>query len=281
MATKAQEDGKIREYIFNGIFYPDDENELTSVIQTLIKSSKAPKGESLAIISPHAGYTIAGNLIASAFKSAMKRNIKTVVIIAPIHNDPPNEVVLPESKYFLTPLGSIKVNHDYIDELSSCSNAIICNDIPHLEEHCIEIQLPFIKYLFPKADIVPILLGNPTMKNIKLLSNALQLTFKALYPTTLFVISANMTSFLNSEEAKKEFDVLLNLITEKNWQGIPEAYSRKKISSCGSGCIATVLSFNNIDFDIKILENGSSDQFDKDIDKIVMYSAISMIQKEQ
>jgi MEMO1 family protein len=279
MGSKAQKDGKIRESIYNGIFYPDDEAELSGSINTLINASPAQKGDAFAIISPHAGYTIAGGVIASAFKSAMNRQIKTVVIVAPIHNDPPDEIVLPESKYFLTPLGSIQVNREYVDELTSCSNAIICNDIPHLEEHCVEIQLPFIKHLFPEAEIVPVLMGKPNLKNIKLLSNALQLTFAPSYTNTLFVISANMTSYLALENAEKEYETLIGLIQAKNWQGIPEAYTRKEISSCGSGSIAAVLSFNNPECKINVLDKGSSAQVDKDINKIVLYAAISISHK--
>ena len=195
MSKKIPSDGKIRESIVNGIFYPSEEKELITLIENLMSQTERDPGDAFAIITPHAGYTYAGKQIARAFKSTINRQIKNIVIVAPIHSKQDPGIYLPESKFFLTPIGSIPVNQDLVDELLTCSTNILNKDIPHLEEHCIELQLPFIRYLFPNIPIVPILLGNSSEKNIKLLSNALQLTFSSSYDHTLFIITSNMSAY--------------------------------------------------------------------------------------
>jgi len=275
MGKKASKEGKIRESIVDGIFYPSESKELGSLLEKLINGTKKVKGDAFAIITPHAGYSYAGDLLASAFVSAMDRNIENIIIIAPVHNYSSSGIYLPESKFFLTPLGSILVNQELVQELLSCSTKILSMDIPHLEEHCIELQLPFIRYIFPNASIVPVLLGDPSIQNIKILSNALQLTFSPIYNKTLFVITANMTAHINKEEADKETLLLLDNIREKKWQEIANLKKNNNISSCGAGCISTILSFN-LDYKIKVLKQGSSGVQGLNKKKVVNYAAISL-----
>lgn len=275
MDDKSLKDGKIRESIIDGIFYSSEAEELTAQIESLLKESKKKAGEAFAIISPHAGYEYAGRCIASAMKSVTKRKIKDIVILAPVHNNPIDQVILPESKFFLTPLGSLAVNQDKVEELLTCSTGIVLNDIPHLEEHCIEVQLPFIKHLYPHAKIIPILLGSPSSKNIKILSNALQVCFGGSFEETLFIVTANMTSNISGTDSQKEAEALISLIEAHDEEGIKEGIKNKKISSCGAGCIATLLSFKNIEYDVNILDRESSESAGGDNSKIVYYAAIA------
>lgn len=281
MGKKFPSDGKIRESIVNGIFYPSEEKELLSLIKKLMNKTNKVPGDAFAIISPHAGYTYAGKYIAQAFKSTLKRQIKNVVIVAPIHSKPNSGIYLPESKFFLTPIGSLPVNQELVEELLACSTGILNQDIPHLEEHCIELQLPFVRYLFPHASIVPILLGNSSKKNIKVLGNALQLTFSSCYANTLFIISSNMSAYIAEEEANRETDTLLNLIQNHDWQAIIESKGKGEISSCGAGCISTLLSFSNISYNIEVVGRGSSAQIDTSKKKVVNYAAIALYLKKQ
>lgn len=276
MGNKSPSEGKIRESIVNGIFYPAEEEELLSLLKNLMNKTKREPGDAFAIISPHAGYSYAGKQIAQAFKTTIERQIKNIVIVAPIHTKPGPGIYLPESKFFLTPIGSIPVNQELVEDLLACSTGILNQDIPHLEEHCIELQLPFIRYLFPHASIVPILLGNSSEKNIKLLSNALQLTFSSSYSQTLFIITSNMTAFIKKEDADRETETLLNLIVDHDWKGIIESKEKGKISACGAGCISTLLSFSNVSYDVKIVGRGSSGDIDTSRKKIVNYAAVAL-----
>ncbi|MBN1696850.1 MAG: AmmeMemoRadiSam system protein B [Spirochaetales bacterium] len=280
MAKKSQAEGKIRGSIVNGIFYPSEEDKLRSLLEKLLNESPEKPGNAFAIVSPHAGYSYAGGIIASAFKSALKRTIKYIVIIAPIHNNPSNGIFLPESKFFLTPIGSIPVNQEMVEEMHSCSTEILCKDLPHLEEHCIEVQLPFIRHLFPQASIIPVLLGNSAMRNIKMLSNALQLTFSPHYMHTLFVITANMSGYIREEDADRETELLISLIIEKNWKGIVAQKENKTLSSCGAGCIASILSFNNVNYRLRVIEQNSSLSIEQNRKKKVNYASIAIYNEE-
>ncbi len=270
-------ENKIREPVVDGLFYPSEKDQLQTTITDLLDKEKKYLDDSFAIISPHACLEYAGKIMAGAYQAAAKRNINTVVIIAPEHSDNRDEIILPESSSFKTPLGLVTINQEIIEELISCSNLIVRNDLPHLEEHCIETQLPFIQTLFPDATAVPILMSKSRPRNIKLLANALQLTFSKKYKETLFVISVNIAhSIKKGETAEKQAELFIRMIKENNWKGILESTLKKDVSVCGANCIAAILSFNNMNYKIDVLKRSDSRAIDPLSLSTVHYAAISI-----
>jgi AmmeMemoRadiSam system protein B len=87
-------------------------------------------------------------------------------------------------------------------ELASCCTLFEVNDIPHLQEHTIEVLLPFIKFCFPGAAIIPILMGGSRAAMISGLSRALRIVFEPIRESTLFVIPSSLSK--NKDEAASE-----------------------------------------------------------------------------
>lgn len=114
----------------------------------------------LAIISPHAGYMYSGQTAAFAYKSASKRkNIKRIFLLGPSHHVAVKGAVLPQNKAFATPLGDIELDAHTLEELKSYPLFSVNAEV-HKVEHSLELQLPYIKYCFPDATLVPIVIGH-------------------------------------------------------------------------------------------------------------------------
>ena len=61
------------------------------------------------------------------------------------------------SGYWATPFGDVEVDTDAASLLLESSEDLLIEDSrAHIEEHSLEVQVPFIKYFFPKSKIVPI-----------------------------------------------------------------------------------------------------------------------------
>src|SRR5208337_1090525 len=147
---------KMRDATVAGIFYPDDPSELEDRVAALLEAAKPEVSNAKAIVSPHAGLDYSGDLSALAWKSAATRRIETVLVLAPLHRAEESRVYLPESDYFEMPTGRVSVDRDLVDELRDCGTIMSENDIPHFEEHGIELQLPFMIAQFPAACLVPV-----------------------------------------------------------------------------------------------------------------------------
>lgn len=277
MALKPTEKVKIRAPIVEGLFYPAAAEDLKLQIEQLLEKAPNAPAEAGLIISPHAALQYAGDVAACAFKAAAKRKVKTAVIIGPQHRDHFDQIILPESQFFQTQLGTVPVNMDLVDELLTCSTGIFCNDIPHLEEHCLEIQLPFIQILFPQADIVPVLMASQKADTVKLLANALKLTFKERICSTLFIVTANITSDRRGGSPTPEPNIVLDMIKRKDWQGILGGAAGKEVTTCGAGGIAALLSleefFGN---EVTLLMEKSSSQVAQSDGNSIYYAAIAV-----
>ena len=87
------------------------------------------------------------------------------------------------------------------------------DEVPHLEEHCLEVQLPFLQVVHPQARILPLLLGRPSRKRVERLAEALLELTRERLGSTLFVASSNMSSFLRNTASEAE--------AESTWIGSP------------------------------------------------------------
>jgi len=266
---------KTRGPIVDGIFYPADAEKLTVMVRSLIDGCATQPASSSGIIVPHAALKYSGAIAASGFKSALGRNIAHVVIIGPIHRDPAEGIIFTESSFFNIPGATLEVDTEIIDELASCSSSFAIDDISHMEEHCIEVQLPFVQVLFPGAKIIPILVGRINGKITQSLVNALRLIFQENMDTTLFVVSANLGFAAVEEDAKEESEKLRRMILEGNATGISEI-AEKGISSCGASSVAILLNLLGSGKNICLLSEGNNSSTDNNSHGIAQYAAFGI-----
>jgi hypothetical protein len=183
---------KIRESLVAGLFYPDDPQELSKAIDLLVKESGRVRMDAAALIVPHASLPFSGLLQARALSAARSRRIKTIVLLGPRHRPDESAVFLPESGIFRTPLGDLSVDAALAEELESCGTFFAADDIPHLEEHAIEVQLPFIQRLYPEAAILPLILSSLSAGMVERTAACLDMVLEERLKETLLVAVSNL-----------------------------------------------------------------------------------------
>jgi AmmeMemoRadiSam system protein B len=257
-----------------GLFYPDNGIAIEKRLESFgLKNGMG--GNAQAIISPHGAWDISGTIAGAAFRAAVGRTkddfsetaVQTVVLLGGISESGVTGLFLSESDYFETPLGELPVNLTLGLELASCSTSFVINDIPHLGEHTIEVQLPFVKYCFPGASIVPVLMGvKPGASCLALilgLAQALKLVFESRLDSTLFVVSTNVSIYSDNHSgspgdknpggnsdgkgyddekmALSRAEACVRMLTEKRSEDFLRAVERGEINSCGSPSAASLL----------------------------------------
>jgi MEMO1 family protein len=233
---------KVRDATVAGIFYPDDPSELEARVSALLEASRPAIANARTILSPHAGLDYSGDLSALAWKSAAERDIDTVLILSPLHRAEKALVYLPESDYFDIPTGRLIVDTALVEELRDCGTLMSVNDIPHFEEHGIELQLPFMEALFPEARLVPILLGKPSRAVVKALATALSIVFSGRVQSTLFVLSSDLGSSTDDATAALYAERFLRLFLAEDGKSILDDLSTGDGRACGSGIASSFLS---------------------------------------
>ena len=150
-----------RKPIVAGQFYPDDKDECLSEINTCIEEG-AFTGELpqkiVAGIVPHAGWFFSGSTAALVYSAIKKQNkhVDTFVIFGAAHRYMNTKPVMYDKGCWETPLGQILID-EQLAEMVLKTKLTDADSSAHRPEHSIEVQVPFIQYLFPDAKLLPII----------------------------------------------------------------------------------------------------------------------------
>jgi AmmeMemoRadiSam system protein B len=269
----------IRPPIVDGLFYPAQRSACADRVDELLDASPVPRAAGFAVVAPHAGYEYAGDVMAAAYRFISLRQVRTAVLIGPVHRDPADVVYLPESDAFSTPLGEVPVDGARIEALLRADPLFRRNDIPHLEEHCLELQLPFLLRLFPGVTIVPLLVGNNRAATAAVLQRALRLTFANDGDYTVFVVTANMASYLGGRDADAESSLMQDYLERCDGTGMLAAAEKRQLSACGVAGIAAVVGLAGEGCTASMLARGSSRGREEDPSRIVHYAAAGIAQR--
>jgi AmmeMemoRadiSam system protein B len=233
----------IREPLVSGIFYPEQPSELVKQIDALLKAASPPESGARALVCPHAAIAYSGHLQALAYASARSRPVRTVIIMSPRHRPDEEAVFLPESAMFRTPVADTYVDARLLETLESSGTFYVRSDIPHLEEHAIEVQLPFLQRVFPDAMVLPLIVNAYSDDLPSQLAGDLDSAIGAQSGSILMVAVSNAGSGSSADEAKRSSDAIAELIlsgASKPVEGAGEG-SAPMGRACGERCIEALL----------------------------------------
>jgi len=269
---------RVRSPVAAGMFYPEDRNEMLKFFSSS-GLEEGRGGRAQAFIAPHGAWSYSGKLVASAFSSAMGRSasVKRAVILGPIHDKREKGLFLSNSHSFYTPLGNIPVDQEITEELEFHGKSFEINDIPHLGEHSIEILLPFVKYCFPRASIVPILMGQPRAQYIYDLAQSLKTVISPVLDETLIVVSCNLSCDKDRFTARSLAEECLRLFSEKDGPALAAAILDGRINACGGALAVSLFESGLLDKTRACSSNGSMVSAVGAEDNTVFYSEVSFV----
>lgn len=102
----------IRHTAVAGLFYPDDPEQLKTMVEGFLHSAQADGPPPKAIIVPHAGYPFSGAVAARAYArlAPLRYRIRRVVLLGPSHRVPLRGIAAPTAELFESPLGNVPVD---------------------------------------------------------------------------------------------------------------------------------------------------------------------------
>ncbi|MBI5208330.1 MAG: AmmeMemoRadiSam system protein B [Candidatus Firestonebacteria bacterium] len=198
---------QIRPAAVAGSFYPDNPQELTNMINNFFTHvpnnvlSITPK----ILVSPHAGYIYSGPIASYGYKAIQGLPKKTIILLGPAHTEAFMGASIYSSGSFTTPLGSIKIDSDLSSRILK-ENTIFTDRIsPHIKEHSLETQLPFLQLVLKDFKIVPIVIGEiNNLQEFQIMSQAIDKHIKGR--DDVLIIASTDLSHYNSYEIAQKMD---------------------------------------------------------------------------
>ncbi len=150
--------------IANANFYTASEAKCRRWIEELVAAAPAAdaSGEMVAGIVPHAGWVFSGKLAARTFRAlAASARPQTIIVFGTVHYPGVDRNAAYPDGSWETPIGSVEIDHELAARLArelrpEFGGGLVLDARAHDREHSIEVNLPFIKSIFPSAKIVPI-----------------------------------------------------------------------------------------------------------------------------
>lgn len=191
---------------------------------------------------PHAGYVYSGHVAAAAYAKMAEDGVPDVfVLVGPNHTGLGEAIsVYPEGSWE-TPLGRIPVDSELAAEIQESCPLARFDQLAHLKEHSLEVQLPFIQAVFGEVKIVPIAMLDQSPGAATSLGSAIASACSSLGRDCVVIASSDMSHYEPAEVAERKDKRALEAIISMDVGALYEAISALNISMCGYGPAAAML----------------------------------------
>ena len=184
---------KARKAVYAGSWYPDKAPELKKLIDVFFAGTPDQGGNRpVALVVPHAGFAYSGEAAAAGYKALEGFHYDKVIVLAPSHRQNIRGCATCSYTSYLTPLGSIPVANRELKDLERISTLFNCNDAAHIEEHAIELQLPFLYTVLSDFKLVPLVIGEGSSTDFKEVVSAID---QIVDEKTLVIASSDFTHY--------------------------------------------------------------------------------------
>jgi AmmeMemoRadiSam system protein B/AmmeMemoRadiSam system protein A len=177
-----------------GMFYPADARSLNAELDELLGGIDAPAprlGFPKALVVPHAGYLYSGPVAARAYEElgAARGIVRRVVLLGPVHRVPVRGLAVPSVAAFATPLGNVALDQAALASARELPQ-VVESDLAHLQEHALEVQLPFLQRQLGEFSLAPFAVGDATVAEV---AQVIERLWGG--PETLIVISTDLSHY--------------------------------------------------------------------------------------
>ncbi|MGD2248556.1 MAG: AmmeMemoRadiSam system protein B [Candidatus Methanofastidiosia archaeon] len=250
----------IRKAAVAGRFYPGSSDELKTVVEQYLNQApylNLPPVQGL--VCPHAGYMYSGPVAAYSYKQ-LDNVYDTIILLGPSHYVPVPGASIPECTHYQTPLGLVKVS----PLAKTLKKESLFTTVPaaHIQEHCLEVQLPFLQMVLTDFEIVPIIIGDADPQELALLLSPY------IDDSTLVIASSDLSHYHSYEKACTLDKICTDAVPELDFEKI------ELCEACGIKALQTLMYIaENKDWQGELLDYRNSGDTSQRKDQVVGYMA--------
>ena len=267
-----------------GKFYTSDPTELRNEVERFTRIGEgAGTDVPIGLIVPHAGYMFSGSTAGKGYSALRHRQTPELCFVfAPSHRHFLRKPTICTASGLASPLGIVETSKNVIQELLKHSEVFQGSEDAFVFEHAIEVQLPFLQFLYDKSlKIIPILFS---IADLNTLRQAAEILAGWMKSSNLFIISSDFSHYTDYDFATKldaELkDAIVRLDTNQfiNLLNAPTPAPNLKTRACGSAAILTWMHMCNMHRNISAKSidytNSGDSVYSHNKDSVVGYYSI-------
>jgi len=225
----------VRLSTLSGIFYPKNGTELEKIISAFYASTVTSVSNPYGILVPHAGYVYSGAAAACGYARIPPEFAGTFIVIGPSHA---GFTTCTSDLIWETPLGPVPPDTEFVTALREFIP--VRNDFVRTRENSLEVQMPFIRYRFPGAKVVPILMGDQSFEGAARLANGVISAAEKTGTRPVIIASGDCSHYVPAKKARHDDLTVLAAIKNLDTSAFYDALFEIQPSMCGYGCIAAM-----------------------------------------
>ncbi len=231
-----------------GAFYPDSKKGVTDQLKELFSRwgidmdglGERERIDCAGVVVPHAGWPYSGYVAARTLADVPKK--KTVVLMGPNHYGLGPDFSISGDDEWETPLGKVDVDTKLAEGVAAESAAEL-DELAHLREHSIEVQLPLLQTVLDDFRILPISIKHYAPDERFLgVCQELGSVLAEKAEGALFVASTDFTHYEPQEAAMRKDEAAMGRIEELDGAGLFREIRELGISMCGYAGVAAAMS---------------------------------------
>lgn len=260
-------------------FYPFSRDELDKLLDKLLSGAKVKSSSNIVgAVVPHAGYAYSGPVAAHVFGALPKFDV--VVVLGTNHTGVGERIAVSNDDWE-TVLGVVECDGAVASDIVKGCEAAHFDELAHMYEHSIEVQLPFLQKVTGGFKLVAVSVSSDVSgKNLELLGDAISEAVRG--KKALVIASSDFTHFgkMYGFEPVKKDEVAWVEKTDKEIIDaildfrVDDAVELSRASTvCGYAPIAVLLSAVK-GAKGRLVKYGTSYDVSKNKDAIVGYAGI-------
>ena len=270
-----------------GSFYASSENILKKQVEECFLHSLGPRelpkvkdGPRIvtSLICPHAGYMFSGPVAANGYFFAAQDGLpESVIVLGPNHTGYGSGVSIIVEGRWMMPFGDVAIDEVLAKEVQQASQLIDIDESGHRFEHSIEVQLPFLQYIFGEDfKLVPICMMMQDLETSRDVGEAISKAVSG--KNVLIIASTDMSHYEPQKIAEAKDRLALEAILELDAARLQSIVASKEISMCGCGPVsAAVIASKKLGAtQSKLLSYMTSGDITGDQDQVVGYASIAL-----
>jgi AmmeMemoRadiSam system protein B len=193
------------------------------------------------LIVPHAGYKYSGPVAAHGYYHLASAGIvESIIILGPNHTGLGSGVSTMTEGEWSTPLGDVSIDTDLAREIVDSSDFVDVEDEAHRNEHSIEVQLPFLQFIYPRRfKFVPLCM---MLQDLQTSIEVGEAVAKAAEKRGATVIaSSDWTHYEPQEEARSKDKQAIEAALRMNEKEFQEIIEERSVSACGYGPVTAMV----------------------------------------
>jgi len=283
----------IRRAVVAGMFYSLDPKELKENITNCFLHKLGPgklpeeignvESTILGLVAPHAGYIYSGATAAhSYFELSQEKKPDVFILLGPNHTPLGSGISLMNSGIWKTPLGDVSIDSDVAEAILNAdeANIIDVESTGHQSEHSIEVQLPFLQFLYGDTfRFVPISMMLQDVRTAKDVGQAVAQGITTSGKNAVIIASTDFSHYEPHETAQDKDRKAIDAILDLNEEKLYDTVSSLNISMCGYGPVMAMLTATKLlgAKEAKLLSYTTSGDTSGNYNQVVGYAAIEII----